>query len=118
MNRYPTSDLWYYSLTRWFSILMVHIVLSMKDIQMRLDGMTWTRMYISDQSGSSGREKKRDFSRIIPINVQRIKMEYEEKTTQSMKPIARRSERFFVQRCRFFDDDFFDASILWGVAYR
>lgn len=77
-----------------------------------LDGMTWTRMYISDQSGSSGREKKRDFSRIIPINVQRIKMEYEEKTTQSMKPIARRSERFFVQRCRFFDDDFFDASIL------
>lgn len=77
-----------------------------------LDGMTWTRMYISDQNGSSGREKKRDFSRIIPINVQRIKMEYEEKTTQSMKPIARRSERFFVQRCRFFDDDFFDASIL------
>lgn len=68
-----------------------------------LDGMTRTRMY---------REKKRDFSRIIPINVQRIKMEYEEKTTQSTKPIARGSERFFVQRCRFFDDDFFDASIL------
>lgn len=69
-------------------------------------------MYISDQNGSSVGEKKRDFSRIIPINVQRIKMEHEEKTTQSTKPIARRSERFFVQRYRFFDDNFFDASIL------